>query len=139
VLLLLRHCSSLVKQVFLVQVDGIHQTTSFAVSIPISIMSQRLWLNLGESTFVFLCPSCFFMNLQYSQAFDLDLLHLQDSSFSLHQLHETTNTLDPLDDIPTAEIRTTLVRKFKCSLYAAASRARIQEIASIVSYGYYFP
>ncbi|CAD5315233.1 unnamed protein product [Arabidopsis thaliana] len=57
---------------------------------------------------------------------------INDSSFSLHQLHETTNTLDPLDDIPTAEIRTTLVRKFKCSLYAAASRARIQEIASIV-------
>ncbi|EFH52056.1 hypothetical protein ARALYDRAFT_905865 [Arabidopsis lyrata subsp. lyrata] len=54
-----------------------------------------------------------------------------DSSFSLHQLHETSNTLDPLDDIPTAEIRTTLVRKFKCSVYAAASRAKSQEITLI--------
>ncbi|VVB00574.1 unnamed protein product [Arabis nemorensis] len=56
---------------------------------------------------------------------------IHESSFSLYQLHETSNTLDPLNDIPTAEIRTTLVRKFKRSEYAAASRARIQEIISI--------
>ncbi|ESQ30337.1 hypothetical protein EUTSA_v10011282mg [Eutrema salsugineum] len=56
---------------------------------------------------------------------------IHDSSFSLYQLHETSNTLDPLDDIPTAEIKTILVRKFKCSDYAAASRARVQDITSI--------
>ncbi|CAA7048497.1 unnamed protein product [Microthlaspi erraticum] len=56
---------------------------------------------------------------------------INDSSLSHYQLHETSNRLDPLNDIPTAEIRSTLVRKFKCSEYAAASRARIQEILSI--------
>ncbi|CAH2036397.1 unnamed protein product [Thlaspi arvense] len=56
---------------------------------------------------------------------------IHDSSFSLYQLHETSNTLDPLDDTPASEAKTILVRKFKCSEYAAASRARIQDITSI--------
>ncbi|KFK35849.1 hypothetical protein AALP_AA4G044900 [Arabis alpina] len=56
---------------------------------------------------------------------------ITDSSFSLYQLHETANTFDPLNDIPTAEIRTMLVRKYKRSEYAATSRARIQAIILI--------
>uniref|UniRef100_A0A1J3ERM6 ABC transporter G family member 13 n=7 Tax=Noccaea caerulescens TaxID=107243 RepID=A0A1J3ERM6_NOCCA len=126
--------SSLAKPVFLVLADGIHLITSFAVSTPISMTSQQLWLNLGESMFVFFFPLFCFHELMFytlklltSEAF----LPLQGSSLSHYQLHETSNTLDPLNDIPTAEIRTTLVRKFKCSEYAAASRTRIQEILSI--------
>ncbi|CAN8255310.1 unnamed protein product [Cochlearia groenlandica] len=56
---------------------------------------------------------------------------IQDSSFSLYQLQARSNTSDPMNDIPTREIKTILIRKFKCSEYAATSRARIQDITSI--------
>ncbi|XP_010534742.1 PREDICTED: ABC transporter G family member 13 isoform X2 [Tarenaya hassleriana] len=44
---------------------------------------------------------------------------------------ETRNPLEPLEDLPTSEIRATLVRKFRCSEYAAAARAKMQEVLSI--------
>ncbi|KAJ4917756.1 ABC transporter G family member 13 [Raphanus sativus] len=130
-------------------ISSIHQPSGevFALFDDLLLLSGGETVYFGEAKFAtkffgeagFPCPSrrnpsdhflrCVNSDFDGITATLVESRRIHDSSFSLYQ--ETTNTLDPLDNMPTAEIRTTLVRKFKCSEYALASRARIQEITSI--------
>ncbi|CAN6931069.1 hypothetical protein F2Q68_00043568 [Brassica cretica] len=130
-------------------ISSIHQPSGevFALFDDLLLLSGGETVYFGEAKFAtkffgetgFPCPSrrnpsdhflrCVNSDFDGITATVVESRRIHDSSFSLYQ--ETSNTLDPLDNMPTAEIRTTLVRKFKCSEYAVASRARIQEITSI--------
>ncbi|KAG2304942.1 hypothetical protein Bca52824_033593 [Brassica carinata] len=130
-------------------ISSIHQPSGevFALFDDLLLLSGGETVYFGEAKFAtkffgeagFPCPSrrnpsdhflrCVNSDFDGITATLVESRRIHDSSFSLYQ--ETSNMLDPLDNMPTAEIRTTLVRKFKCSEYAVASRARIQEITSI--------
>ncbi|KAF3519368.1 hypothetical protein DY000_02059238 [Brassica cretica] len=130
-------------------ISSIHQPSGevFALFDDLLLLSGGETVYFGEAKFAtkffgetgFPCPSrrnpsdhflrCVNSDFDGITATVVESRRIHDSSLSLYQ--ETSNTLDPLDNMPTAEIRTTLVRKFKCSEYAVASRARIQEITSI--------
>ncbi|KAF8101038.1 hypothetical protein N665_0211s0027 [Sinapis alba] len=130
-------------------ISSIHQPSGevFALFDDLLLLSGGETVYFGEAKFAtkffgeagFPCPSrrnpsdhflrCVNSDFDGITATLVESRRIHDSSFSLYQ--ETSNTLDPLDNMPTAEIRTTLVRKFKCSEYVVASRARIQEITSI--------
>ncbi|WZY96937.1 hypothetical protein YC2023_069266 [Brassica napus] len=130
-------------------ISSIHQPSGevFALFDDLLLLSGGETVYFGEAKFAtkffgeagFPCPSrrnpsdhflrCVNSDFDGITATVVESRRIHDSSFSLYQ--ETSNTLDPFDNMPTAEIRTRLVRKFKCSEYAVASRARIQEITSI--------
>ncbi|CDY22844.1 BnaA06g02330D [Brassica napus] len=130
-------------------ISSIHQPSGevFALFDDLLLLSGGETVYFGEAKFAtkffgeagFPCPSrrnpsdhflrCVNSDFDGITATVVESRRIHDSSFSLYR--ETSNTLDPFDNMPTAEIRTTLVRKFKCSEYAVASRARIQEITSI--------
>ncbi|CAN7018923.1 hypothetical protein IGI04_022108 [Brassica rapa subsp. trilocularis] len=130
-------------------ISSIHQPSGevFALFDDLLLLSGGETVYFGEAKFAtkffgeagFPCPSrrnpsdhflrCVNSDFDGITATVVESRRIHDSSFSLYQ--ETSNTLDPFDNMPTAEIRTRLVRKFKCSEYAVASRARIQDITSI--------
>ncbi|GLT74858.1 hypothetical protein SLA2020_466240 [Shorea laevis] len=122
-------------------ISSIHQPSSevFALFDDLFLLSGGEAVYFGEAKMAvkffaeagFPCPTRRNPSDHFLRCINSDFDNVAETLKGMHRISEFQNTLDPLTNPTTAEIKTLLIKKYKSSDYAARAKARIQEISTI--------
>ncbi|KAK3205238.1 hypothetical protein Dsin_019284 [Dipteronia sinensis] len=122
-------------------ISAIHQPSSevFALFDDLFLLSGGETVYFGEAKLAtkffaeagFPCPSRRNPSDHFLQCINSDFDDVRAVLIESHRICETQNSFDPLRNLPTAEIKAMLVKKYRCSEYAARARTKIREISTI--------
>ncbi|KAK8336595.1 hypothetical protein V6Z11_A09G134400 [Gossypium hirsutum] len=122
-------------------ISAIHQPSSevFSLFDDLFLLSGGEQVYFGEAKMAakffaevgFPCPSRRNPSDHFLRCINSDFDIVAEALKGSNRITELQNTLDPLAHLPTAQIKSLLVKKYRSSDYAAKARARIREISSI--------
>ncbi|KAL1082418.1 hypothetical protein V6Z11_D09G132000 [Gossypium hirsutum] len=122
-------------------ISAIHQPSSevFSLFDDLFLLSGGEQVYFGEAKMAakffaevgFPCPSRRNPSDHFLRCINSDFDIVAEALKGSNRITELKNTLDPLAHLPTAQIKTLLVKKYRSSDYAAKARARIREISGI--------
>ncbi|XVF69603.1 hypothetical protein PTKIN_Ptkin11bG0094300 [Pterospermum kingtungense] len=122
-------------------ISSIHQPSSevFSLFDDLFLLSNGEQVYFGEAKMAakffaeagFPCPSRRNPSDHFLRCINSDFDIVAEALKGSHRISEFQNTLDPLTNLPTAQIKAMLVKKYRSSDYAAMARARIKEISTI--------
>nr|KJB35752.1 hypothetical protein B456_006G126900 [Gossypium raimondii] len=122
-------------------ISAIHQPSSevFSLFDDLFLLSGGEQVYFGEAKMAakffaevgFPCPSRRNPSDHFLRCINSDFDIVAEALKGSNRITELQNTLDPLANLPTAQIKTLLVKKYRSSDYAAKARARIREISGI--------
>ncbi|XWS28317.1 hypothetical protein CRYUN_Cryun25bG0057900 [Craigia yunnanensis] len=123
-------------------ISSIHQPSSevFSLFDDLFLLSNGEQVYFGEAKMAtkffaeagFPCPRRRNPSDHFLRCINSDFDIVAEALKGSHRISEFQNTLDPLTNLSTAQIKALLVKKYRSSDYAANARARIQEISTIV-------
>ncbi|KAL5766492.1 hypothetical protein ACOSP7_017109 [Xanthoceras sorbifolium] len=122
-------------------ISAIHQPSSevFARYDDLFLLSGGETVYFGEAKLAakffaeagFPCPSRRNPSDHFLRCINSDFDDIRAVLIESKRICETQNSFDPLRNLLTAEIKAMLIKKYRCSEYAARARARIQGISAI--------
>ncbi|KAJ0021279.1 hypothetical protein Pint_31023 [Pistacia integerrima] len=122
-------------------ISAIHQPSSevFALFDDLFLLSGGETIYFGEAKMAskffaeagFPCPTRRNPSDHFLRCINSDFDIITEVLMESRRIYDIQNPLDPLRNLSTAEIRRMLIRKYKCSEYAARARGRIQGILTI--------
>ncbi|XP_031259602.1 ABC transporter G family member 13-like [Pistacia vera] len=122
-------------------ISAIHQPSSevFALFDDLFLLSGGETIYFGEAKMAskffaeagFPCPTRRNPSDHFLRCINSDFDIITEVLVESRRIYDIQNPLDPLRNLSTAEIRRMLIRKYKCSEYAARARGRIQGILTI--------
>ncbi|KAJ0084841.1 hypothetical protein Patl1_29555 [Pistacia atlantica] len=122
-------------------ISAIHQPSSevFALFDDLFLLSGGETVYFGEAKMAskffaeagFPCPTRRNPSDHFLRCINSDFDIITEVLVESRRIYDIQNPLDPLRNLSTAEIRRMLIRKYKCSEYAARARGRIRGILTI--------